>query len=344
MNINRYISDIENKHNIRVVYLTKSGSTLYGTNGPDSDVDYKGIFIPATNDILLKQDKPYVSFSTGSSTGKNSADDIDIHLDSISTFVRLLAKGETGALDLLFSMYDDSTSVIDDSTAGTWICNAIMDNRARFYGSNLHAFIGYAIGQTKKYNIKGARYNELVKLNQHLGFISNANQTIVNIKPTIEDVIRSENLKYIRYVMADGPRSAKSDFQIEYLEVLGKKYMPNISVEFLKSKLKSMEDQFGNRARNAVEDVDFKSLSHAARVIYEVEELLKSDFIKFPLTYADEIKDIKSGNRTLESVMTIIEHKLPIIDKLMEDPTRRASSDKEFTDKFLLDLYSGKFD
>ena len=161
MNIEHYISELERKHNITVVYLTKSGSTLYGTNGPDSDVDYKGIFIPNKQDVLLKRDIPYITYTTGNKDSKNTADDIDIHLDSIHTFTRLTAKGETGALDLLFSMFTDKVVL-----QRLGFVMAVTDNYTKFFGRNLQAFIGYSVSQLKKYNIKGERYNEVVKLNQ----------------------------------------------------------------------------------------------------------------------------------------------------------------------------------
>jgi predicted nucleotidyltransferase len=30
-----------------LLYLTKFGSHLYGTNGPNSDADYKGFYLPS---------------------------------------------------------------------------------------------------------------------------------------------------------------------------------------------------------------------------------------------------------------------------------------------------------
>ena len=38
------ILQTEKKYNVTILYVTRSGSHLYGTNGPDSDEDFKGIF------------------------------------------------------------------------------------------------------------------------------------------------------------------------------------------------------------------------------------------------------------------------------------------------------------
>ena len=52
MKIEQFIKNFENQYNYRVVYVTQYGSKLYGTDNPNSDTDYKGIFIPNLLDAL----------------------------------------------------------------------------------------------------------------------------------------------------------------------------------------------------------------------------------------------------------------------------------------------------
>jgi len=333
MDIKHYIEELEQKHNITVVYLTKSGSTLYGTNGPDSDVDYRGIFIPNKQDVLLKRDIPYVTFTTGSKDSKNTADDVDIHLDSIHTFIRLTAKGETGALDLLFSMFRLDTQVVADRD---FVMN-VTNFSSKFYGRNLQAFIGYAIGQTKKYNIKGARYNELVSLNAYLGYTTDLTLPMKDIG--LINHLAEEDYKFISIVSAAGARGSKGNVMIDYLQVFDKKFDLNLPVSNVAKKLKHMEDQFGNRARAAVDNIDYKSLSHAVRVVLEVTELLHSNFIKFPLQYAEVIKEIKAGKVELATCTDMIERHVILADQMMADDkcSVAATADQAFLDKFILD-------
>ena len=47
----------------RLIYLSLYGSNLYGTALPTSDTDYRGIFIPSMEDLLLgKAEKKIYSF------------------------------------------------------------------------------------------------------------------------------------------------------------------------------------------------------------------------------------------------------------------------------------------
>ena len=52
------------------------GSHLYGLNTPNSDVDYKGIFMPTLEELLLGTYPKTIVTSTGPEHAKNSADDV----------------------------------------------------------------------------------------------------------------------------------------------------------------------------------------------------------------------------------------------------------------------------
>ena len=327
------IEDFEQKNNCTVVYLTKAGSILYGTNDENSDTDCKGIFIPKKIDVLLKKDIPYYTNNTNNKNEKNTKDDVDLHLDSIYTFVKLLKKGETGAIDLLFSMFDDTTTVmLDDEFVAS-----VKKDYDKFYSKNLHSFVGYCVGQSKKYNIRGQRYNELVVLNNYLEKLDKDEQKIEIYFDNLKIFFKDEVFKYIKFTTAPAPKSAKSSYDIPYLEVLGKKFIGTISINYLCDKLKDMQKQFGNRARASAEGVDWKSLSHAFRIISEVEELLDTNFIKFPLEQKEYIYSIKKGNETLESVMDKIDLLLDIVNEKLENSNLPDVVDTDFTDKFILE-------
>ena len=98
-----------------------------------------------------------------------------------------------------------------------------------------------------------------------------------------------------------------------------------------------MQNQFGNRARASVDGVDWKSLSHAFRIINEVEELLDTNFIKFPLQQKEYIYSIKKGNESLESVMDKIDILLDVVSDKLENSQLPNSVDTDFTDDFILE-------
>lgn len=104
-NILKIKEEFEEKTGHKVVYLTMSGSKLYGTDTPKSDLDIKGIFIPTRRSVLLKRDMTSYTKDTNNTKEKNTADDIDFSLHSIYAFFNQLEKSETGAVDVMWSMF-----------------------------------------------------------------------------------------------------------------------------------------------------------------------------------------------------------------------------------------------
>lgn len=87
--------------------------------------------------------------------------------------------------------------------------------------------------------------------------------------------------------------------------------------------------------------MDFKALSHAVRVISEVEELLDDGFITFPLKNRVYITSIKEGNETLEEVMDYLDVKLDEVNQKLEQSDLPQKSDEAFIDDFILALLEG---
>ena len=343
MTIEQHITKFELDNNAKVVYLTKSGSTLYGTNTPSSDLDYKGIFIPSERDTLLKQDLPFYSYSSGANDSKNTSEDIDIHLDSIHTFFKLLQKGEIGTIDLLFSMYREDTQVI----AHPDFINKIKEYKNSLYGKNLHAFVGYSISQAKKSGIKGTRYGELKRLIRILTTCTYAHDTLEENSHIVKLQIRGASLKYIKFVHALGPRSNHKVEDVEFLEVLGKKYVvKGTSMDQLLGKLTATEASYSSRVKavtdnvvsvQTMEGVLYKSLSHSVRVISEVIELLETNHIVFPLANAKHLLDIKQGKVDHKEVLNYIEDSITKVYNLMTTSSVQDKADKATAD--ILYLY-----
>jgi predicted nucleotidyltransferase len=88
-----------------LLYLTLSGSTLYGTRiEGKSDLDARGLYLPKVTSLALGNDQRSLRLTSGGASGKNDPDDFDLDLWSLQYWLlRLLPSGDTGALDLLFS-------------------------------------------------------------------------------------------------------------------------------------------------------------------------------------------------------------------------------------------------
>lgn len=341
------LKQFEQEENCTIVYVTQYGSKLYGTNNPKSDTDYKGIYIPDKRDVLLKRDLEHWTSNTNNTKEKNGAEDTDLQLFSIYKFFDLLMKGETGALDILFSMWATDTVEFEE----TWFTDYIKDNYAELLNKNMKAFIGYCVGQSKKYGVKGARYNELdyfVKFLKGIrlqsGFPAELGETysenkLSTIFPFFEQYLDKENPKYIRFIMAKGPRGDKGkQDEIPYIEVLGKKFCGDVTCGYFEEKIIEQYDQFGNRTKASAEGVDWKAMSHAVRVIIECEELLDTNFIKFPLQEFEYIKRIKEGKEDVEDVLDFIDRKLDIVNEKLAESELPERSNRDFMDETVLEF------
>jgi len=336
--LKKKLEEFENETGNRIVYVTKYGSKLYGTDNEFSDTDYKGIFVPMMDDILLKKDLEHWTSNTNNTNEKNSVDDVDLQLISLHMFFNLLRKGETGAIDILFSMWSDSVEFIDPVFE-----DHIKMYYKKFLNRRLHSFTGYAVGQSKKYGIKGTRYKELSDFVQKLDTV--ASKTVESklgyLFPVLEEFVSDK--KYINFVEAPGPKTGKGDNTIVYLEVLGKKFSGDVTVGYFYSNVNSMFEQFGNRTKASVGGTDWKALSHALRVLLEVEELIDTGFIKFPLKDASRIKEVKEGKVELEEVMEQVNSLLDTVKNKIERCALPEESDRETMDwieLFLIHLYN----
>jgi len=94
---------------MNILFKTKFGSHLYGTNTPKSDLDYKGIFVAPLDEIILGHSSSVVQDNSKKDKAfgeRNEAGDIDIEYKELRQFIKDCLSGQTYALDMLFSPKD----------------------------------------------------------------------------------------------------------------------------------------------------------------------------------------------------------------------------------------------
>lgn len=332
----KVLRDFEEKHNVKVLYCTKSGSRLYGTENKNSDTDYKFLFAPAKEDVLLKRDVDFLKHGADTKV-KNGADDVDFDGSSVYKFMKELQKSETGAVDVLFSMFQPKTVVFEDPE----FTKVMKENYTKVMNRNMKSFIGYALGQTQKFGVKGARYDELTNFVEFLETLDVArdNDKLETLFDETKLFLTQTELKYVKFQMAPGPRGNGGYEDVEYMTVLGKMFEGNVTVGYMKERVLKMFKQFGNRTKTVAATetkTDFKALSHALRVAMEVEELLLTGFVKFPLQKAERLKEVKEGRADVEEALDEVRDTLGRVDVLLESTDLPEQSDKAFMDSVLL--------
>jgi len=148
---------------MNTIVKLKFGSHLYGTNTPESDIDYKGVFLPTIDEIFLNRIPKSINTNSKKSgaTSKNTKDDIDCEIYSLHYFIQLACEGQTVALDML---YAPNNMIIEKSK----VWDEIVKNRSKFNTKNLKAFVSYARKQAAKYSCRGSRLNTIEKILQIL--------------------------------------------------------------------------------------------------------------------------------------------------------------------------------
>lgn len=324
---------LETAYSVKLLYITKSGSQLYGTNDESSDTDYKCIFVPDKSTLLLGEANFHYKAGSNPSNEKNTSVDIDCDLDSVQKWLKSVRDGETGALDILFSVFDKTSTVYIDPTFEEFV----KTNYLKLLSKRPSAFVGYCNGQAKKYSIKGERYNELKSfIALYKDFSYNGEASLSSRFITLKTLTQKVGFKYVSFVMAPGPRKTT---EIEYLEVLGRKFAPSVSQEFLLDKLETLLAEYGERAKDCHTNVEWKSLSHAVRVVDEVVELLSTNFITFPLPNAAFIYKVKRGTVELQEVLDYISLQMSNADKLMITSKLPEKANKQIMDDYILSLY-----
>lgn len=321
---------------------TVFGSHLYGLNTPTSDKDYKGIFLPHPRDILLGKAPKTIDTSTGDKSSKNTVDDVDRQLYSLTKFISLACDGDTVALDMLHASDDKLI-------ANSEIWQYIRANRWRFYTTELTGLFGYVRKQAAKYGVKGSRLAALREVYDVL-------QTIVDRREEWgmgQDGVSRKNLvnvkvgevshqfptnEFCRFTRDETLKSGCQDFY----EVLGRKFQSTITVAEMKKSVYKLWDEYGERARQAEANngIDWKALSHALRGGMQLIQIYKDGDIVYPLPDSSFLKLVKSGGVPFATVQEKLEEVMGEVERLAAISTYPKEVDREFWNDFIERVYS----
>lgn len=319
---------------MKTIVKTYFGSHLYGTSTPESDVDFKEIYVPHARDILTGNVKEHMSKNTNNTSSKNTKDDVDHELYSLKYFFKLAADGETVALDML---HTPPSLVVKSDLPDVW--KYIQDNRSRFYTTNMKSYLGYVRKQASKYGVKGSR---LAVLRQALKRSNEWGQYFDN-----GAVIRLSHMKnvlpvgeFASWVETENEKTGKQTFY----SLLDRKFQDTLTNKEFNAILVKLEENYGERARKAEanEGIDWKALSHACRGGLQLLEIYKTGDLVYPLQDAPFILDVKLGKHTFKTVQEFLEDIVDRVEHAAEQAAKNGMQQKvdmSFWDDFLEQVY-----
>jgi predicted nucleotidyltransferase len=302
---------------MRIIVKMKFGAHLYGTATPDSDMDYKGIFLPTKEELLLGRVPKSHNYSTGKGESRNTKNDIDIELYSFHYFIKLACDGQTVAMDMLHA---PENMILQKSN----IWAAIVKNKQKFHTKNLRSFIDYARRQASKYGIKGSRINAALQVLEILKKEDSSKKMreVWNQLPRVEHC----------YDVAPDPNGMRQ------YQVCGKSFQESATIGYVIPIVEKFYNDYGRRAKLAAENknIDWKAVSHALRAAYQTKEILTENTINFPLRTADFLIKVKQGKLDyLSEVGPVLEVLMEEVESLALTSNLPQTVDRQFWDQFI---------
>ncbi len=263
-----------------VIFNGVFGSHLYGVSTPSSDKDFKGVYKPPWDEVVMHTYKDSIDTQT---------EEEDTTFYSLMKFVKILGKCDTVSYDMIHTPREFTLQ-------STPLWGEIRKHRSDLYCKNMRGILGYIKTQSLKYGHKQERYNEMVD------FLNMVEK--VDVKARISDTplpeLAKRGYKYITYTPDKGDIKANID-------VCGSRYQATSHVEYLLSGLRAKIEKYGDRTKKGnTAGGDWKSLSHSYRVLLQLGEIIETRDLVFPLVKRNDILKMKLGGFTQDECMSII--------------------------------------
>jgi hypothetical protein len=313
-----------------LLYLSKSGSQLFGTQTPKSDLDVKGVFLPNLESLILQTaPQQFTSNTNDSGSGlKNSSEDVDVTVWSVQFWLKLLIRGDINAVSLLFS-HTNPEAILPGSSEN-FVARLRELDPSKILSKNLSGMMGFAYSQAIKYTDKGKHVRALAVALEHL---ANAKEGLVgDVAPTILATIADSSLA----------RETLSERGILQLVVLEKAFDYTARASWAMQPLRALEAGYGKRARMAADSgVDFKAFSHSLRVLEEIRQLHTTGWIFYPHepVFAGVMRNVKIGEYGYDELVPMLDEKLEQARNAETSSVLAAEVDPKYAQDFLLSLY-----
>ena len=308
------------EHSVKnVILLTIFRSHLHGTNNENSDRDYKAIFLADLKDIVLGNEPKTINLSSNQTHERNTSSDVDIEFVEFRKFLNDLYCGHTYAIEMVNITPEKHAVKNDDGEMlYTKLFEHIQENKMKYLTNELRHFVGYCVGQARKYGIKG----EKLRCVEDVLDVLESEDPKKNLVDVLDKITLNEYVKKTSRILEHQNK------EVYLLDVAGKEFDMNQSVKSILPPLQAVVKNSGKRTRDARDGVDWKAVAHAYRVAYELEEFVETGSIQFPLRMAAKIKEVKEGRVPYQTTQdelselveraTNLEMKLPLSDPRKE--------------------------
>jgi hypothetical protein len=305
------------------------GSHLYGTATPSSDFDFKVVYLPDLKDLVLGKKFEIYKERPGDDSDTMKAGEIETEYVPLQRLAQDFFSGQSWAIECVFAILSGKYEMINsyfelDLKA---FCEALVE---RFLTRDLKAMVSYAIHQSQMYGVKAERLNAIEKLIKVLEKVERPEFTrLSDIKLILDTLIDDET---ISYSIIKGTNHTYQEQPA--LKVNNREYPMASMVSYLRQEMVKVKLRYGERVKKAQgEEVDWKALSHAVRVVRQAISLLETGTLTFPLPCSNLLLSIKEGNRSFEEATALfsgLNNSMEKLQKTTKLPEKTPELKKEF--------------
>lgn len=257
------------------------GSHLFGTNTPESDTDWFGIFMPCDEMVYGFQRCEEVDLGVVAKdeTGRNTADAVDFKVHEYRKFVRLAMQNNPNILHVLFA---NKENVFFSDSFGQ---NLLVSARMFPHKGAHHRFVKYADSQRHKMRIKPEKYAELI-------------QGMEILEGLPDFTVMGE--------LREGHPPFKSLEGDRYVRLGDLNFEAGVYVKKARGMVRERLSKATSRTSLFTKyGYDTKFASNLIQLLKEGIELMETGWVVMPLQYRQEILDIKQGKLSVETVLKI---------------------------------------
>jgi predicted nucleotidyltransferase len=277
----------------KIIFMCVAGSHFFEMNTKDSDLDFRGIYLPQDDKSSRRQE---VTFKTREKEGRNTNKDIDCTFFSLSKFLYLLSRGDFNMLEIL---YAPKHVIVSDTELYQWLRRI----RTVFISTNIKSFIGFIKKEYAKYGVNHDHFNAQTKLIEFLEKYP-PNCRIKHIWEEMKEFAEIPN-SLIRFTKS----RTGHDVYVESFVIAQRLFQNTVTVDYILDALKTKVDNYGHRMKNRTDGADLKGLYHAQRLIYEALDIVKEGDLKIdplPEERKKYLLKIKKGEIDVEELSNSI--------------------------------------
>lgn len=309
--------------NLNILDKVLYGSRLYGTDTETSDFDYKAIYIPSIDNMLLG--KKFSKFRERYAADGTPIDNFTAMMDSgeeteyipLQVLIADFTKGQTYATELMFALIANPEYHLHDMA---------KDVVSKFKHNDVISMVSFAKKQTMDYISRARRAADvdevLTILADHMTMatLHSKLETIYDKIPEKFHIVMEKDVKPYRGIY-----------------IAGRQYSERTSISDIYNSLTIIQKEYGTRVKNAIltGSVDWPSMSSAIRCYEEALELFDTGVITFPRKNSEYLRDVKQGKIPFDIVKPYLEEISDKVDYIVVSTPAYTEAD---VDQYIVEI------